>query len=279
MEKLLFGTGGAPLSTTGSGSEAGIKRIRELGLSCMEIEWVQSSPSAKESKTLSGIREEAEKEPKIVLSCHASYYINLAGEPEVIGASRDRIQRSAKALSIAGGRNVVFHPAFYKGMTSEQTLGIVVENLLKVTKWLEENTVKGVCLRPETTGKPTQFGSLEEIIKICLEVPNTLPCVDFAHLHARTGGKNNSYKEFAETLEMVGKNLGDNALKDIHIHMSGIEYSDKGERKHLKLDESDMNYKELMKALKDYNVAGTVICESPVLEEDALIMKARYESL
>jgi deoxyribonuclease-4 len=103
--------------------------------------------------------------------------------------------------------------------------------------------------------------------------------VDFAHLHARAGGKNNSYKEFAESLEMIGKKLGDDALKDIHIHMSGIEYSDKGERKHLKLDESDMNYKELMKALKDYNVAGTMICESPVLEEDALIMKAHYESL
>jgi len=40
-----------------------------------------------------------------------------------------------------------------------------------------------------------------------------------------------------------------------------------------------MNYKELLKALYDYKVAGLLICESPNLEEDALLLKETYASI
>lgn len=279
MRKLKFGTGGAPISTKGSGSAAGVKRIRELGLSCMEVEWVQSAPSTKDSKSLFDLKDAASIEPQVVLSCHASYYVNLAGEPEVIGASRDRIQRSARALSVAGGRNVVFHSAFYKNLSPAETFKLVLHNLQKIQVWLNENGVKGVMLRPEATGKPTQFGSLDEIIELCKELPGSLPCIDFAHLHARGGGGMNSYKDFSTILEGLEKGLGQAAIKDMHIHVSGIEYTAKGERKHLKLEESDMDYKGLLKALKDFKAEGTVICESPVLEDDALLMQKYFDSL
>lgn len=278
LKKLVFGTGGAPLSTVGEGSVKGVARIRELGLSCMEVEWVQGNPSAPGSKTLLDIKKESEKDPKVIISCHSSYYINLAGEQDVIDASRERIRKAAASLASAGGRNVVFHPGFYKDRTPEETHKIVIENMQMIVAQLEAEKVAGYTLRPETTGKPTQHGSIDETIGLCLEVPNTLPCIDFAHLHARSGGKFNTKKEFAQVLEKLGK-LGDKGLKDMHIHLSGIEYSDKGERKHLKLLESDMNYKDLFKTLKEFGACGMVICESPVLEEDALIMQEYYESL
>ncbi|MEA2120931.1 MAG: hypothetical protein EGMGGAKC_00238 [Dehalococcoides mccartyi] len=73
--------------------------------------------------------------------------------------------------------------------------------------------------------------------------------------------------------------LGESALKNMHIHISGIDYSPRGERQHLNLAESDFNYKELLLCLRDKGCAGLVICESPNLEEDALLLKETYFSL
>jgi deoxyribonuclease-4 len=124
----------------------------------------------------------------------------------------------------------------------------------------------------------TQLGSLAETIKLSQDVEQVLPCVDFAHLHARTG-KMNSYDEFCGILAEVEKGLGKKALSEMHIHMSGINYGPKGERNHLELAESDFKYKELMRAFKDFKIKGVVVSESPNIEQDALLMKKTYEAL
>lgn len=275
---LRFGTAGRPLSTKGKSSSDGIKRVRELGLSCMELEWVRKAPDP-ESKSLIKTREIASIEPTITLSCHASYYINLAGSPEIISASKERIIQATKSLMSAGGRNVVFHPGFYKGENPEKIHEIIRENMLDIISKLDDEGVTGYCLRPETTGKPTQYGSLEETIRLSKECPNTAPCIDFSHLHARSAGDYNTKKEFVNVLEFIGEQLGDFGISDMHIHLSGIEYTAKGERKHLPLEESDMNYKDLLGTLKKFKASGTLICESPIIEDDALLMQKYFNSI
>lgn len=276
---LIFGTGGTPLSTTEPHKTGAIMRVRELGLNALELEWVQGTPPVSNVKSLTDALAEANKEPKVVLSAHGSYYINLAGEKDVINKSRERIFKACWCLGKAGGRNVVFHPAFYQKLSPEETHRLVIENLKLVLTQMETEHVEGVLLRPETTGKPTQYGSLEEILRLSVELPNTRPTIDFAHLHARSGGKCNTYNEFCQILETVHKALGDDGLQDLHVHMSGIEYTQKGERKHLPLEESDMNWRDLFTALKAFDCSGTIICESPILEQDALLMQEFYRSL
>jgi deoxyribonuclease-4 len=127
-------------------------------------------------------------------------------------------------------------------------------------------------------GKGSQFGTLEEILNLSTEVEGIAPCVDFAHWHARTGAFN-SYQEFAAMLSQIENRLGRTALDNMHIHASGIAYGKKGELKHLNLKESDFQYIELIKALKDYKVKGLFICESPNLEEDALLLQTTYNGL
>ena len=103
------------------------------------------------------------------------------------------------------------------------------------------------------------------------------PCIDFAHLHARPGdGTLNTYNEWAGLLKSYEKALGKKALKRLHIHLSGIEYGLKGEKKHLALGESDFKINFLFQALKDSNCAGRILCESPIMEEDALNMKKAW---
>jgi deoxyribonuclease-4 len=135
-----------------------------------------------------------------------------------------------------------------------------------------------VWIRPEAAGKLSQFGSLEEILNLSTEIEGLAPCIDFAHWHARNG-RFNSYPEFTSILLQVKERMGGAALDDMHIHISGIAYSKKGEIKHLNLKESDFQYTELLKALNDYDASGIVICESPNLEEDALLLQATYKEI
>jgi len=214
----------------------------------------------------------------IALSAHAPYYINLnANEPEKVAASQERLLKTARIAHLCGARSVVFHTAFYLGRPPEETYDTVKQRLAEVLARLksERNSIR---LRPEVTGKPGQFGTVDELLKLCSELEGLAPCIDFAHVHAREG-KVNYYAEFASVLGQIKKQLGEAAIKDMHMHISGIRYSGKGELSHLNLKESDLNYTELLKALKDYGAGGTVICESPNLEEDAALLKLTYDNL
>lgn len=277
MKELLFGTAGVPLSTPRPpSSEKGIRRIKELGLGCMELEFVQRVSMGEEAaRAVKSVASSI----GVVLSVHAPYYINLnSPEKEKLEASKNRLLAAARVGWLCGARNIVFHPAFYHNDSPQEVFKKVRDQLVEIRDILKSEGVE-VVLRPETTGKPSQFGSLEEIIALSQEVEGVAPCIDFAHLHARTGGKLNSYGEFCSILKLIRDELGSEALTDMHIHISGISYTAKGEREHLNLKASDMQYEELLRALLDYGVKGLIICESPNLEEDALLLKDTWERL
>ncbi|MCL2706634.1 MAG: TIM barrel protein [Dehalococcoidia bacterium] len=218
------------------------------------------------------------KNNNITLSAHAPYYLNFnARESKKMHTSQGVLYKTARIAALCGAKNVVFHPGFYLGDLSEKTLCSIRTSLGKVVEKLQADMID-IKLRPESAGKPTQFGSIDELIKLSCSLDNTAPCIDFAHWHALTGG-NNSYGEFCGLLDSLRKNLGESALCDMHIHISGIEYGNSGEKKHLPLAASDLRYEDLLRALKDYGVSGCVICESPIREEDALLLKESYRKI
>lgn len=275
MSELLFGTAGTPHSTKRLSTADGIERVAELGLECMEMEFVRRASMGESTARL--VAETASR-TGVQLSAHAPYYINLnAREPEKVKASQERLLQTARIASWCGARNVAFHPAFYLGDPPEQVYRVVKKRLEEVLEQLKRENIH-VCIRPELMGRGTQFGSLEELLDLSLELEMVAPCLDFAHYHARDG-KNNSYDEFTSILSRIEERLGRNALDDIHIHVAGIAYGKKGEIKHLNMEESDFRYVDLLRALKDYDVKGMVICESPSLEGDALLLQSTYQAL
>lgn len=273
---LLFGTAGVPISSQERSTEAGIRRVRELQLDAMEVEFVQGVRMGEEkARKVAKVAVEEE----IMLSCHGPYWINFnSQDPEKVVASRDRLIHSARISKILGVRSVVFHPAFYHNDEPQIVLERTARELMKVREILEAEGNE-VILRSETTGKPSQFGTLQETLTLAQEVPGVLPCIDISHLHARSNGRINTYDEFCQVLEVSAETLGDRWVKNVHFHVSGIDYGVKGEKKHLVLQESDLRYTELMKAFRSFGVEGLVICESPNLEEDALILKNTYRSI
>jgi len=272
---LLFGTGGTPHSAKTQSTISGIERIAELGLGCMEIEFVRGVRMGE-----SGARLVAEAATKngVKLSAHAPYFINLnAHESEKIRASQERILQTARIASLCGADSIVFHTAYYLGDPPDKTYSAVRKHLGEVMNQLKRENNR-VWIRPEILGKPSGFGTLDEVFKLSTELEGVAPCIDFAHWHAREG-RYNSYQEFASILQQVKERLDRAALDDMHIHVSGIAYGKKGEIKHLNLKESDFQYVELLQALKDHDAKGIVICESPNLEEDALLLQATYNTL
>ncbi len=274
-KKLLFGTAGIPLSTKQLSTVAGIERVAELNLEAMELEFVRSVNVSKKQALL--IKKISQKN-NILLTCHASYFINLnAVEREKINASKFRILESARRLNECGGWSVCFHSGFYLKQDFKKVFSKIETRIKELIKKMNEESLD-VWLRPETTGKPTQFGTLEELLKISSGFEKVAPVVDFSHLHARTNGKQNSLDEFKEQLSLYETHLGNQGLKNMHIHLSGINYGEKGEKNHLILKESDMNYQDLLSVWKEFNIKGVVICESPNLESDALLLKKIFSS-
>lgn len=274
-DRLLFGTAGAPHSAQPRNTLNALKRLRELGLDAMEIEYVRGSfPGEETARSIAA----AALEHNIRLTAHGPYFINLnAVEPEKLQASRKRIVNTAYYGGLSGAESITFHAGFFLGQDPREVYKRICKELDGLVRKIRNMGIE-VDIRPELSGKATQFGSLEEILGVSKEIEGIKPCIDWSHIHARTGAYNTS-GEFQSVLDSIRSALGDEALKQLHMHMSGIEYTGKGEKKHLNFSESDFNYRDLLRVLKDNEVCGILICESPSLEDDAKIIMEYYEGL
>jgi deoxyribonuclease-4 len=183
---------------------------------------------------------------------------------------------AARAGYQSGATDIVFHPGSYFENPPAEVLKIVLPRLDGCLKELRQEGNQ-VTLRPETMGKGAMLGSLEDTLEMS-SLDGVEPCLDFAHLHARPGdGSMNSTQEWLDVLEAYQKALGKDSLQRLHCHLSGIEYTEKGEQNHLEIRESDFNLEALFEALLEVGAGGRILCESPTLEEDAQLIKQAWE--
>ncbi len=270
---IILGPAGIPLASKGGGTVEGMRKVRELGLGAMEIEFTHGI-QMKES--LAREVGEASKETGVKLSVHAPYFINLAStEPKKIKASEIRILQSCELANLMGASPVVFHPGFYGSYTPQETFGFVKEGILEITDKIREKGWK-VSVAPETTGKASQFGTLDELSLLAKEIgtKNCTICLDFAHMWARYQGHVN-YDEVMAKIKTL-------KLPVLHSHFSQIQYTEKGEQRHLTFSEAreksppvDQVCKAILAAKQDI----TIISESPVLEQDSFRMRQIFEKL
>ncbi|SRR5581483_1228754 len=270
-----FGTVGAPIGTPKKpgGSVGAIQFSRSIGLKAFELGWVQSVRVSEE--TCAAIKKMAGEED-VAVSVHAPYFINLNATKEEWPKSRKRLMDAAHYGNLAGATDIIFHPGSYFENPPAEVLKIAIPRLKGC---VDELRKKGnpVIIRPETMGKSAMLGSFEDTLEMSKQIEGVLPCMDFAHLHARPGdGTMNTYEEWSALLKTYEKTIGKSGLKRLHIHLSGIEYGPKGEKNHLKLEEADLDLKALFRALHDAGCAGRILCESPIMEEDALNMKKTW---
>ncbi len=276
FDRLLFGTAGVPNSTAKKNSPVdGVKAVHALGLDCMQLEFAHGVRMKEEISA--GLRR-ASYELGVPLTSHGPYYINLnAREQDKIDSSVERIIQTAKISDLCGAESMTFHAAFYMKDSPFDVFDLVEKSLNVIEERLSRLDIE-IELRPELTGKTSQFGSLNELISLTKSVATCSPCMDFSHLYARTG-EYNTYNEFCAVLDKLKVDIGPDAISNMHIHISGISSNSKGDLKHLNLNDSSFNWKDLLKALKDKDCRGYMICNSPNLEEDAKMLKEYYIAL
>jgi deoxyribonuclease-4 len=273
-----FGTVGSPKGTPKKpgGSVGAIEFSKSIGLEALELGWVRAVRVSE--ATCAAIKQTGE-EQGVGLSVHAPYFINLNADETEWPKSRQRLMDAAHYGNLAGCTDIIFHPGSYFKAEPAEVLKVAIPRLQGC---VDELRAAGnpVTLRPETMGKSAMLGSLEDTLEMSTSIEGVEPCIDFAHLHARPGdGTVNTYDEWAGYLETYGKALGDDGLKRLHCHLSGIEYGPKGEKNHLIFEEADLDLDALLRALKDFNCAGRILCESPIMEEDALIMMKAWKKV
>jgi deoxyribonuclease IV len=270
-----FGTVGSPTGTPKKpgGSVGAIEFSKSIGLEALELGWVQA---VRVTEATCAAIKQCGTDHGIALSVHAPYFINLNALDDEWPKSRKRLMDAAHYGNLAGATDIIFHPGSYFGNDPVEVLQLAIPRLQGCMDELRK-AGNPVTLRPETMGKSAMLGSFEDTLEMSRLVDGVLPCLDFAHLHARPGdGTMNTYEEWSAVLKAYQKALGKKALKKLHIHLSGIEYGPKGEKNHLELAKADLNLKALFQALQDFGCAGRILCESPIMEQDALNMKKAW---
>jgi deoxyribonuclease IV len=248
--------------------------LREEGLDAFEYQAVRwgAKPQMK--------REEAEKlgeaarKSDVRLSIHGSYFVNLSGKEDVVEASKQRLLAGAIAADWMGAYVMVFHVGFYGRVEKSFAFQNCIKALKEVTEEMKSLGLK-VKLGPETMGRKFQVGSLDEILTICQEIENTQLVVDWGHLHARNLGTFKKVDDMREVAVKIEQQLGTQALRNMHCHFSKIEFNSQGERKHHVLEEKRYGpeFGMLSEVLLEFGMHPTMICESPLLDIDAVVMR------
>ncbi|MEA3248697.1 MAG: TIM barrel protein [Nanoarchaeota archaeon] len=243
MSTIKFGPAGlGPVKEAISNLE----NLHHIGLKACEIAFTHGT-YIKNKKDALAIGKVA-KELEISLSIHAPYYINLnSKETEKIEASKKRILKCCEIGHWLGAKRVVLHPGFYSGMKSEEASIKIKEGIVEMMMIIKENKWD-TKLCPEIMGKINVFGSIDEIADLVKDTSCGF-CIDFAHILAR-------YKE--HKFDEVKKAF---PQKKWHVHFSGIEYNEKGERHHKPTDNKE--WRNLLKFLKELDKDIVIICESP----------------
>lgn len=217
------------------------------------------------------------KEHNVLISVHAPYYVNLANEnDEMANKSYEYIRRSLELLSIMQGRDCVVHLASCGKLNRDEAIDLASKRLDNTLNIIYDNNLNHLNLCPETMGKYMQIGTYEEIINLCTKDKILIPTFDFGHINCILQGGLKTSDDYKRIFDYSFEKLGEFKTKNCHIHFSKIEYTSKGEVKHLNLDDNiyGPEFEPLAKVIEEYELTPTIISESKErMMEDAIILK------
>ncbi|MBQ9485241.1 MAG: TIM barrel protein [Clostridia bacterium] len=258
-------------------SEDSAKWVKNLGLDCFEYSFGRGvNLSDGKAKELAVVF----KNCGVEISVHAPYYVNLANpDGDMAEKSIGYITESAKKVKLLGGNRVVFHPASQGKATREQAVELTQARFYTLRDRIYEQGLSDVIFCPETMGKIAQIGTVEEITEFCKTDKVFVPCVDFGHINAREQGSLKTQDDYEKILSYMIDGLGAEKMKNFHVHFSKIEYSARGEVRHLTFEDKiyGPEFPPLAAALKKFGLEPYIVSESAGTQDvDALFMKKVY---
>jgi len=249
--------------------------LHDEGLDAFEYQAVRWGPKPQLKKNDAERLGINAKQHDVWLTVHGSYFVNLCGDEETIVKSEERLLACARAADLMDARVVVFHPGFYGKRSTQESLELCVKAMREVVESMRALQITKVHLGPETTGKLSQLGNLDEILTLCEGVELTEPVIDWAHIHAREGGKMKTLDDFRKALGTIEKQLGTKAMKNLHCHYTLVEFTAKGEKRHRTMKEIEYGppFEPLASLIAELGLTPVIISESPFLDLDSQKMR------
>ena len=277
---IKFGPSGNSIAFTLAGnktSEQSAVWVKNLGLNCFEYSFGRGVNLSDDKALSIG---NAFKEAGVEISVHAPYYINFANPDDQKAENSYRyVLDSAKKVKLMGGSRVVFHPSSQGKLLREDAVALTIKRLYALKELIYQEGLDDVVFCPETMGKLGQIGTIEEITEFCKIDKVFVPAVDFGHVNARENGSLKTKQDFLVRLNYMIDNLGYEKMKNFHIHFSKIEYTKKGEVRHLTFEDNiyGPEFQPLAEAIKELKLEPFVICESAGTQDiDAVSMQKIY---
>ncbi len=251
--------------------------VKNMGLDCFEYSFGRGvKMSGEKAASLAAAFNAAGVE----ISVHAPYYVNLANpDDEMAEKSYVYILESAIKCREMGGKRIVFHPASQGKLPRDEAVALTIKRIRVLRDKIYENGLSDMCFCPETMGKIAQIGTIEEVADFCAVDKVFVPCVDFGHVNARERGSLKTEKDFEDRLKYLIDRLGYEKMKNFHVHFSKIEYSERGEVRHLCFSDERYgpDFAPFAAALKALKLEPYIVCESAGTQDaDALAMKNTY---
>ncbi len=280
--KTVFGPAGNSLSFSQMGYKHSLQvpeYLEKMGLDAFEYQCGRGvNIGADKAAELGRLA----KDKSIRLSLHAPYYISMSSvEEDKRLNSINYILASANAVKAMGGDRIIVHTGSCGKISRAEALDLACDTMNKALCALDEAGLGSVHICPETMGKINQLGTVDEVLALCKLDERLIPCVDFGHINAREMGSLKSAADFENIFCRIENELGNERMRNFHVHFSKIEYTVGGEKKHLTFADNVFGpeYEPFIEIVLKKNCNLTVICESDGTQaEDAATMKKYYEA-
>lgn len=272
MSTIRFGISHLP--PEGSSDEEFLDGLVEQGHRALELPFTKGFPwKEKRCEEFGALAAERD----LRLSVHAPYFVGLTIEDTERGQqSAHALEHTMKLGRALGAPVIVAH----LGATHDEEPAVLMDRIRSRIDFIASKVEGiGVGLGLETSGKKSQFGSLGDIAQLAGEYPFVRPVVDWAHVHAMTGGGLTSKEAFRSVLGFVQDSFPGWMIQPLQVQFSDNEFGQAGEIRHVPYGEGSLRVGPLIEAVAAEDISMVLISEARDMKSHGLIWEEVKEEL
>ncbi|MEA2003041.1 MAG: non-homologous end-joining DNA ligase [Actinomycetota bacterium] len=206
----------------------------------------------------------------IAVSVHAPYFAVLTVEdPDKRVKTLAALEHTMKLGKALGAHTIVAHTGHMKDRDAEDLHELVAEGLTRIEPKVRH---LGVALGLETAGTDRAFGSLGDIALIANRFSFVRPVIDWAHVHAKSGGGLTSREAFLSVISFLRGHFPGWAIDPLHTQFTDNEFGPRGEIRHLPYGAGSLRSDLLGEAAAASGLRMIVISEAHEEESHDLIL-------
>ena len=252
---IRFGTSGLPPNDISAATF--LDGLVAKGYGAYELAFVTGFPWKEKQCRQFG---ELAAERDIALSVHAPYFAVLTVEdPEKRKQTLASLEHTMKLGKELGAHTVVAHTGFVGERSGDELHAMVDDGLSTIEPKVRH---LGVSLGLETAGTERAFGSLGDIALIARRFSFVRPVIDWAHVHAISGGALTTKEAFRSVIDFLRGEFPGWAIDPLHTQFTDNQFGPSGEIRHIPYGEGTLRSGLLAEAATEAGLRMLVISEA-----------------